>query len=93
LCDVIIKEKININNMMWIELEIEGLMNLIYSSGHHSSNLFKDLRYQLSPSELEVSSLFQTYTTFFINIIQKNRRFPWNNIIKSLNLNELELVK
>lgn len=94
LCDVIINEQINFDNMIWIELEIEGLMNLIYSNKKHLSGLlFKQLRDELYPSELEVSSLIQSYTTFYIKIISLNNRYPWNLLVKSLDLRTMELNK
>lgn len=94
LCNVIINESINLDNMMWIELEIEGLMNLIYSNKKHlSGSLFKQLWEELYPSELEVSSLLQAYTTFYIQIISNNKKYPWNQLVKSLNLQKMELIK
>ena len=94
LCDVIINEKITYKNMLWIEIEIEGLMNLIYSNTKHLSNqLFKQFKHELSPSELEVSSLIQTYTTLHVQILSHNKRFPWNQLINSLDLQKLELLQ
>jgi hypothetical protein len=80
--------------MAWIELEIEGLMNLIYSNKKHlSATLFKQLRYELYPSELEVYSLIQSYTTFYVKILSNNKRYPWNQLVKTLNLGKMELIK
>lgn len=94
LCDVIINEQISFDNMIWIELEIEGLMNLIYSNKKHLSGLlFKQLRDELYPSELEVTNLIQAYTTFYITIVARNKKFPWNQLMKTLNIQKMELIK
>jgi hypothetical protein len=69
-------------------------MNLIYSNMKHlSSQLFKQFKLELSPSELEVASLFQTYNTLQSNMLSHNKKFPWNQLLKSIDLYKLELMQ
>jgi hypothetical protein len=75
LCKNIGSQIIDHDNMMAIELEIEGLKDIVLSN-HQMSKIFSGFEDSLSSSELDVNSLVQGYTTFYVNIISSNKKYP-----------------
>ncbi|MDR3257838.1 MAG: hypothetical protein LBT17_03485 [Mycoplasmataceae bacterium] len=91
LCRDIIGQEITIYNFKNIELEIEGIMQLVDSNQDCDREMATEFLHILTWSEQEFNNVMQSYNSHFDQITQISKRTPWKLFFTIFKLKNLEL--
>lgn len=88
----IIEQDINYYTFNNIELEIEGLVQLMNSNLDYNHQMTLEYTRLLTWSEQEYNNVTQAYHSHYAKIMMKMRKFPWKYLYKIFDISELELT-
>ncbi|MDR2822967.1 MAG: hypothetical protein LBV37_00310 [Mycoplasmataceae bacterium] len=91
LCLGLMQRNVFVYSMNKLELEIEGFHHVIQDDADSDKKMVSYLNETFLPSEKEFNALTHAYNSLYQAILVKNRRFPWNILLKFLRFKELDL--
>jgi beta-mannanase len=92
LSTTLIEQDINFYTFNNVELEIEGVLQLINSNVDYNQQMASEYNRILTWSEQEYNNVIQAYHSHYSKIVMTMRKAPWKYLFKIFNIGELELI-